>query len=106
MCRVELWLRRQQNQFSNLQGISALLATETSTINVIQFWYLEKQQLNKTSLESVACKTKLPSVISFKLLCVNSRKDQELRLKERIKRVRYPGESPNVKRVYVAADGT
>ena len=52
----------------------------------------------------VPCKTKLLSAISFKLLCVNSRKDQELRLKERIKRGRNPGESPNAKRVNPAAD--
>ena len=54
----------------------------------------------------VPCKNKLLSAVNFKLLCVSSRKDQELVLKERVKRGRNSGESPDAKRVSPAANDT
>ena len=46
----------------------------------------------------VPCINKLESAVTFKQMCVNSRKEQESLLLERVKRGRNPGESPCSKR--------
>lgn len=52
----------------------------------------------------VPCKTKLQSAENFRVLCFNSRKEQESLLQERVKRGKNPGESPDAKRVSPAND--